>query len=214
MSTNAWCYLHNGRPGSAGESCICGRNFVAAPTPEAQRLVDECAPFLNDSETPAECIARNRKDAEAVFLYYNDAHRWRYVRDHWDEVGGISFPKGGHHPSWTVPSDPDKLTAFVDERRAAGAEAIHNDHPLRHYDRTCPACNHGVPVHPAPGSEPFERWRKELRACVVQLLYVAHESKSPAECKAHPLYGDVMKLIDGGSSLSLREHLRTCHTGE
>lgn len=22
---NGWCYLHHGRPGSAGEHCICGR---------------------------------------------------------------------------------------------------------------------------------------------------------------------------------------------
>lgn len=54
----------------------------------------------------------------------------------------------------------------------------------------------------APGSEPFERWRKELRVCIVQLLYVAHESKSPAECKAHPRYSDVMRLVDGGPALA------------
>lgn len=41
-----------------------------------------------------------------------------------------------------------------------------------------------------------ERWRKELRACLVELLYVAHESASPAECKNHRRYGDVMGLID------------------
>lgn len=41
-----------------------------------------------------------------------------------------------------------------------------------------------------------ERWRKELRACLVDLLYVAHESKSPSECKRHARYSDVMSLID------------------
>lgn len=55
---------------------------------------------------------------------------------------------------------------------------------------------------PAKGSEPFERWRKELRACIVQLLYVAHESKSPKECKAHPYYSSVMNLVDGGPELA------------
>jgi hypothetical protein len=62
---------------------------------------------------------------------------------------------------------------------------------------------------PAPGSEPFERWRKELRACLVQLLYVAHESKSPAECKAHPIYSSVMKLVDGGPPLGVTSGPRT-----
>jgi len=62
---------------------------------------------------------------------------------------------------------------------------------------------YGVNASPAPDSEPFDRWRKELRACLVQLLYVAHESKSPAECKAHPYYSSVMKLIDGGPSLAV-----------
>lgn len=41
-----------------------------------------------------------------------------------------------------------------------------------------------------------ERWRKELRACVVELLYAAHDSGSPSECKKHPRYTDVMSLID------------------
>lgn len=102
---------------------FCPACFVQV-TPEqagaqlnALHLLDECSQFLKDGETPAECIARNRKDAAAVFLYYSDAHRWRYVRDHWDDVGGISFPREGFRPSWTAPSDPDKLTAFVDEKR-------------------------------------------------------------------------------------------------
>ena len=55
---------------------------------------------------------------------------------------------------------------------------------------------------PPRGSEPFERWRKELRACIVQLLYIANASKSPAECKANPHYRSVMKLVDGGPSLA------------
>jgi hypothetical protein len=41
-----------------------------------------------------------------------------------------------------------------------------------------------------------EKWRKELRACLVDLLYVAHESTSPSECKKHARYSDVMSLID------------------
>ncbi len=36
--------------------------------------------------------------------------------------------------------------AYRAEQSALGVEAVHNDHPLRNYDRTCPACNaHGVP---------------------------------------------------------------------
>jgi hypothetical protein len=34
--------------------------------PDAQRLVAECAPYLKDGETPAQCIERNRKDANAA----------------------------------------------------------------------------------------------------------------------------------------------------
>lgn len=29
-------------------------------------------------------------------------------------------------------------------RKALGVTTEHTDHPLRHYDRTCPACNAGV----------------------------------------------------------------------
>jgi hypothetical protein len=36
----------------------------ADETSTAQALVDACAPYLKDGETPAECIARNRKDVD------------------------------------------------------------------------------------------------------------------------------------------------------
>jgi hypothetical protein len=52
----------------------------AAPSPDAaQRLVDECRPYLKDSETPAQCIERNRKDASALLSYYSDAIRYRWL---------------------------------------------------------------------------------------------------------------------------------------
>jgi hypothetical protein len=79
----------------------------------AADLLTACKPYLKDGETPAECIERHRKDAAAVFLYYNDAQRWRYVRDHWDEVGGICLPAPGK-PDMT---DPKRLTAYVDDLR-------------------------------------------------------------------------------------------------
>lgn len=91
---------------------------------EAQRLVEECAPFLKEGETPAECIARNRRDAEAVFLYYSDAHRWRFVRDNWHDISGRFFPViGSPGPSWNRPNDPDALTRYVDEQRASSPSA-------------------------------------------------------------------------------------------
>jgi hypothetical protein len=37
-----------------------------APITQARRLIDECQPYLKDDETPAQCIARNRADANAV----------------------------------------------------------------------------------------------------------------------------------------------------
>jgi len=39
----------------------------------------------------------------------------------------------------------DALRGAGDER--SGGE-VHNDHPLRHYDRTCPACNQPAPDRP------------------------------------------------------------------
>lgn len=30
----------------------------------------------------------------------------------------------------------------AERMRAYRTAPAHNDHPLRHYDRTCPACNH------------------------------------------------------------------------
>lgn len=48
MSTNAWCYLHNGRPGSAGERCICGRIGTYTPPPhmDAKALIERAAAQL------------------------------------------------------------------------------------------------------------------------------------------------------------------------
>jgi hypothetical protein len=56
----------------------------------AQKLVEECAPFLKDGETPAQCIARNRDDAfTAIRLYYSNAHRYQAMRAMWlDREGG------------------------------------------------------------------------------------------------------------------------------
>jgi hypothetical protein len=58
--------------------------------PVAQKLVDECAQYLKEGETPAQCVARNRDDAfAAIRLYYNDAHRYQVLRAIWlDRDGG------------------------------------------------------------------------------------------------------------------------------
>lgn len=49
----------------------------------------------------------------------------------------------------------EAVTQLADQLAAYGVTEVHTDHPLRHYDRTCPACNAGV-----TGSE-IERLRAE-----------------------------------------------------
>ena len=45
----------------------CPANPNAANLMEqAHRLIAECSPYLKDGETPAECIARNRKDIDSL----------------------------------------------------------------------------------------------------------------------------------------------------
>lgn len=44
---------------------VPGRGFTPDETPATQ-LVAECEPFLKEDETPAQCIARNRADTDAV----------------------------------------------------------------------------------------------------------------------------------------------------
>lgn len=41
----------------------------------AEVLVEACAPFLKDDETPAECIARNRQDASGCLTMLIDERR-------------------------------------------------------------------------------------------------------------------------------------------
>lgn len=47
-----------------------------------------------------------------------DAQRWQWVRDHWDEMQSLHFPKSGENPR-TAANDPAKLTAYVDGQIAA-----------------------------------------------------------------------------------------------
>jgi hypothetical protein len=86
---------------------------ASAAVPEG--LKDACAPFLKDGETPAECIARNRKDAEAVFLYYDDAQRWRAVRELLGEIE-TEFVRLEDLPAWIR-----KMQDSLREARAAAA---------------------------------------------------------------------------------------------
>ena len=63
---------------------------------DAQLLVAECASFLKEGETPAECIVRNRKEALTTLVYYTDAHRYRVLRALWLHQGGLKIPLDLH----------------------------------------------------------------------------------------------------------------------
>lgn len=98
-----------------------GTSGVALPA-EAQRLVDECAPFLKDGETPAECIERNRKDAQtAISAYYNDAHRYRALRAIWlDSTGKVAASQAMCRANTEAEFDK----ALDEQRAAASARGV------------------------------------------------------------------------------------------
>ena len=88
---------------------------------DAASLVRACAPFLKDGETPAECIARNRKDAEAVFLYYGDAQKWRAVREQLGEIE-TEFVRLEDLPSWIRKMQDSLREARAIERELRAAQ--------------------------------------------------------------------------------------------
>jgi hypothetical protein len=61
------------------------------------------------------CTTNPRKQQMPIFVI-GDAERWKWIRDHWDEVQSLHFPKAGN-PT-TAANDPAKLTAYVDDRIA------------------------------------------------------------------------------------------------
>lgn len=55
-----------------------------------QGLLNACAPFLKDGETPAECIARNRKDTDSVLTLLAREKRQNEAF----EAGRVNAPSG------------------------------------------------------------------------------------------------------------------------
>ena len=67
---------------------------------------------------------------------------------------------------------PEQLEALCNlavAHAAKDVEPVHTDHPMRHYDRTCPACQAGM--EPQPPNHPAHDDTALLRQCLKALKY-------------------------------------------
>lgn len=88
-----------------------------------------------------------------------------------------------------VISDADKTIAAL----TAQPQQVHSDHPMRHYDRTCPACNKQpssvmVPVEPTDAMlRPFyECPPDDLRVAYEAMLRIAKHQAAAKEPEQKP----------------------------
>lgn len=107
---------------------------------------------------------------------------------HYEELS-----KGAH--SW-LSTIPHAIRFYFDAKRKAALPEIgtHTDHPLRHFDRTCPACTEGDTVCPTCGE--FSNTAKDQKIDRLERLLADHRDNGRR----------LMEAADGWKAEA--EHLR------
>ena len=78
----------------------------------AEVLVESCAPFLKDDETPAECIRRNRKDVDGCLtLLIAEKRKNEALRAERDEAVELLREIREDAPYFEMPTD--RIDAFL-----------------------------------------------------------------------------------------------------
>lgn len=76
--------IDGGSESMTHEDALATARTLGARVAEQAALLDACAPYLKEGETPAECIARNRRDVDTAMTSMvrdrDDAGRYRWMK--------------------------------------------------------------------------------------------------------------------------------------